>query len=115
MAIPLLEATRVSDTSAHTSTMGFLHYIESHIEYLKRDPSIGYLELDKGANYHSLEDAYTFQRIMRIPQEHWWINLRLNDMYHPNDFTDRLEVFRHISSAMFQTLYSTYVSTQRRI
>lgn len=115
MAIPLLDAIRIADTSSQTSTMGFLHYLESHLEYIKRDPSIGVLELDKGAVYHSLEDAYTFQRRMRIPRDHWWVNLRLNNMYHQNDMLDGMSIFITIPHALYNSLYSSYVSTQRRI
>lgn len=115
MSIPFLEAVVPADTSKQTSTTGFLHYIESHLEYIKRDPRVGYLEVQPDASYRALDDVYTFQRMANIPKEYWWINMRLNDLYHPNDFSERIKEFLYITPDMYSMLYSTYVSTLKRI
>lgn len=115
MSITLLEALSVAESSKHTSDVRFLHYLESHVEFIKRDPSLVVLELEPSATYHALEDAYTFQQRMRIPAKHWWINLRLNDLCHPNDLLGDTRVFYSISHSMYNSLYSAYVSAERRI
>lgn len=111
----LLKALESNNSDQHIYSEAFLNYFESHLEFLKTPDAVVTIPLNESNAYRALGDAYLLQSMLKIPKHHWYINMRLNGLRHPFELNEELKQFHTIKSSVFDNIYSTYVSRQKRI
>lgn len=111
----LLKALETDGSNQHIYSEAFLNYFESHLEFLKTPDAVTTIPLNEANAYRALGDVYLLQSMLGVPKHHWYINMRLNGMKHPFELDEELKMFHLIKSNVFDNLYSTYVSRQKRI
>lgn len=96
----------------HYLTGAFRNVIEQYLEYLKNKASHLSVEIVPMDNEKYLGDFYGLLASLKIPPEHRWITMRLNDLHSPMDYTGNLQMIKVINADFLDAIMRRYLNKQ---